>query len=305
MRGLLAGLLLVLAVVLAVAFAGRASAQTTLETPLVVGDQLFFVYDTSGPRVAFVNLSNPSAEAVELEVSFYPFGGGRPEARFALGPFANHVVNPLDVAGVAGTRGMIVVTPVAGPESAQPIVPPAPLAGTFTQANTTAGAAFGGNPVGRLAVLASGERAAPGAPVDGTTVRYQRFTPPALTIATYYDPTTLDPPEVDGNRVILVTFEDGYGARFDPVAPATARNLDWVFFDNEGGEVGRGGALATAMILDRSLRDLAAPRTLTSSGKAFFAYDTSGGGNVFGFFLQSLAAFGAGEHMPAVAEFPG
>jgi hypothetical protein len=86
------------------------------------------------------------------------------------------------VDGVDGTFGLAVVTPVSGPASAQAIVPAAPLAGSFTQANTSAGAAFGGNAIGRLAVTGSGSRAAPGSDVDGAAVRYQRFTPSALVI---------------------------------------------------------------------------------------------------------------------------
>lgn len=295
-RGIAAGLALVV-----LGAAAQARAQETVGTPEAVGDQLFFFYDASGPRTAFLNVANPSDLPVDVELSFYPSSGGRLELRFVLGAWANRIVNPGDTSGVGGTLGLAVMTPVAGPTSSQPIVPGAPLAGSFTQANATAGAAMGGNAIGRLAVGGNGARAVPGATVDGTSVRYQRFTPPVLAIPTYFDPTTLDPPGMDGNRVILITFDDSYGDRYDPVAPAG--QLSWALYDAEGGEVARGGQ-AASMVLATSLQALAGGATLDSSGKAYFQYDTGQNGNVFGLFVQSLAAFGAGERMPAVGSFP-
>lgn len=278
-----------------------AGAQSTVDTPEAVGDQLFFFYDASGPRAAFLNVANPSDIPVDLEISFYPSTGGRQESRSTLGAWANLVVEPSGVPGVGGTFGLAVVTPVSGPTSAQPIVPAQPLAGSFTQANTTGGAAFGSNAIGRLAVNASGIRAAAGSDVDGASVLYQRFTPSVLAIPTYFDPTTLDPPENDGNRVILITFEDSYGSRYDPVSPSGS--LAWALFDGGGAEVAR-GAQSASMVLSTSLQALAGGNALASSGKAFFEYDTGQTGNVFGLFQQSLAAFGAGDRMPAVGTFP-
>ena len=185
-----------------------ARAQSTLWVPDVVGDQLFFVYNDGSPRATFLNVANPSATAVDLEVSFYPDAGERVLVRIPLGAWGNRVINPAAVGGVAGTSGLAVITPVDGPASSTPIVPPEPLAGSFTLANVVGESAFGGNALGRFAVDGAGRRAARGNRVDGTTIRYQRFSPPAMAIPTYYDPRTLDPPEDDGNRVIVVAFED-------------------------------------------------------------------------------------------------
>lgn len=287
----------------ALVFPGPVRAQSTVATPAAIGDQLFFVYDATAPRTSFLNVANPSAAAVDLEVSFYLASGARLETRFLLGAWANRIINPGEIEGVAGSLGLAVVTPVDGPASTLPIVPDAPLAGSFTLANTNAGAGFGGNAVGRLAVDGAGNRAAPGTPVDGATVRYQRFAPPALAIPTYYDPRSLDPPEDDGNRVIVVTFEDSYEGRFDPVDPSGS--LSWALYDSSGRSVARSDQQAS-LLLSTSLQDLAGNALLDSSGKVYFAYDApqESPGNVFGMFLQSLQSFGAGERMPAVARFP-
>ena len=279
-------------------------AQPSVPVPAALGDQLFFVYDIVGPRTTFLNISNPSAEGVSLEVSFYPTSGPPRQERVALMPWGNRILNPRGIEGLAGSRGLAVVTPVAGQDSSLPVVPAAPLAGSFTLANSGAGSAFGGNALGRLAVDAQGIRGLPGSFVDGQSIRYQLFAPAAITIPTYYDPRSLDPPEEDGNRVILVAFSDFYGDRYTPIEPEG--DLSWAIYDSVGTSIAREDRRAS-FFFSTSLQALAGNAVLDSSGKVYFAYDApeGEGGNVFGLFSQSLQSFGAGERMPAADGIPG
>src|SRR5262249_12487240 len=141
----------------------------------------------------------------------------------------NRVYDPTVLA--PGVRGLIVATPVAGPDDHRPVVPPAPLLGNYTLANLELGSAFGGNALARRAV--SGDvPAPPGSIVDGVATGYQLIDPAQLAIPVYYDPGTLGPPEFDGNRLLLAAFIDQYeGGQFS-ITPRPG-SVDASFFDNE------------------------------------------------------------------------
>lgn len=294
-----------LAGALALSLASLAQAQTTIDTPSVSGDQLLFFYDAREGRVPFLSVSNPSDSPVEIAVAFYPASlvSRVGTASFTVPPAGNVVIDPTsaDVAGGAanGNAGLAVVTPVAS-GTTQATVPPKPLTGGFTLANTTLAAAFGENAFGRLAVNGSGQHASAGATVNGSPVRYQRFAPEVLEVPVHFNPQTLAQASDDGNRIVLASFTDQYGAQFD-VAPATD-NAPAVFFDASGFEVATGTAAINGVLLT-DLQALAGATTLAKSGKVFIDV-TPGSGNVFGIFSQSLGTFASGQRMPAVSSVP-
>lgn len=281
-------------------------AQETIRTPDVTGDQLIFFYDNRTDRGAFFSFSNPSDTQLMVEIAFYPENLAQRLGQevVTLGPAANVVVDPTMAAGgvAAGQAGLAVVTPVDGPDTRHPIVPAAPLTGSFSVVNTVLGAGFGENPFARRAVLSSGGLAAPGAAVDGTSVLYQRFVPDVLTVPVYFNPADLGPASNDGNRVVLVAFNDQYGQNFD-VAPL-AETFHASIFDTAG-ELLVATDVAVSGILLTDLQSLAGAVPLSSSGKVFFA--TGDGGdtaNRFGVFSEALGTFAAGQRMPAVDVVP-
>lgn len=161
-----------------VAAAVRVASQTTVGMPQATGDQLLFFYDARDRRAPFLMVANPSDEAVTIEVVFY----GRDlqeldrEDRI-LAAAGNVVIDPTstEYEDVRGSAGIAVITPIGGPVARQPVVPPAPLAGSYTLANTALRNAFGSTALGRRAVDAEGVPAEPGSTVDGVAVRYQRL----------------------------------------------------------------------------------------------------------------------------------
>lgn len=283
-----------------------AHAQTTIPVPGTSGDQLIYFYDARTDRVPFLAVANPSETPVVVEVAFYPqdLGSRLGEQVYTLPGGGNVVIDPTSasVAGgvAAGNAGLAVVTPIASETDSHPVVPPVPLTGGYTLANTTLAAAFGENPYGRLAVGGNGSRAAAGAQVDGNAVKYQRFTPSVLMVPVYDNPQTLAPPADDGNRVIIASFTDSYGAQFDigpgsDTPPAT-------FCDSGGFEVATGAPEVSGVLLT-DLQAIAGSATLSSSGKLFLDVN-AGTGSVFGVFSQSLGTFAAGQRMPAVDSVP-
>ncbi|MBM4245218.1 MAG: hypothetical protein FJ148_15620 [Deltaproteobacteria bacterium] len=282
-----------------------AAAQTTVPAPDVSGDQLLFLYDARTDRVPFLLVSNPADEAVVVEVAFYPadLSSRLGSAVIELGSAANEIIDPTTFAGgvANGNAGLAVVTPVASAGNLQPIVPPRPLIGGFTLANLALGAGFGQNPFARFAVTGGGQPAAPGSNVDGSSVRYERFTPGVLAIPAYFNPDTLSSPQNDGNRVLLAAFTDQYGVPFD-VDPLTT-GYTATFFNAGGLKITEQAGQLTG-VLPSDLQALAGSANIGgSSGKVFFSVD-AGNGNVFGLFAQSVGTFAAGQSMPAVAAVP-
>lgn len=296
--------LMALALGLLAVLRGASSAQT-IGVPDVSGDQLLYFYDARTSRVPFLSVANPSDETLFIDVAFYPqdlasrLGGGVIE----IGPAANRVIDPTsDFGGAAnGNAGLAVFTPIQAFDDPTPVVPPEPIVGGFTLANTQLGSGFGENPFARLAVTSSGARAAPGATVDGSAVSYERFAPEILTIPVYFNPQTLGSPESDGNRVVLVSFADEYGTPFE--LSGRSDTAEAYFFDASGFALTT-TSVAVEGVLATSLQAIAGgPNVLSGSGKVFFDVDP-GSGSTFGLFSQSLGTFASGQRMPEVFAIP-
>jgi hypothetical protein len=295
----LAGMMLLLGV------ARGASAQGTIVVPDVRGDQLLFVYDARAARTSFLLLSNPGDQPVTVEVALYPatLASRLGTTTLTLESAGHVVIDPGTIAGgaAAGNAGLAVVTPIVAAGNATPVVPSVPLSGSFTLANTALQSAFGENAFGRLAVTSGGARAAAGSTVDGGSVHYQRIAPAVLAIPLYFSPPTLGPVENDGNRIVIASFADQYSGAFS-VTPADA-NLDAAFFDGGGVRIAERSLTASGVLLTDLQSVAGAERTLTSSGKVFFAIDAPGA-NVIGVFAQSLGTFASGQRMAAVTAVP-
>lgn len=297
--------LLMPALLASLAAAPGAAAQSTIEVPDVRGDQLLFVYDARPSRTSFLLVSNPGDTAVTVEVALYPasLASRLGATTITLAPAGHVVIDPGSVSegAVAGNAGLAVVTPVAGDGNPTPVVPPVPLGGSFTLANTALASAFGENAFGRLAVTSGGARAAAGSTVDGGSVRYQRIAPAVLTVPVYFSPPTLGPAENDGNRVVLAAFSDRHQGGFSIAAADAA--IDAVFFDASGVRVAERSLTVSGVLLS-DLQSVAGPeRALTSSGKAFFAIDAPGA-SVLGVFSQSLGTFASGHRMASASGVP-
>lgn len=282
-----------------------AGAQSTIAVPDVRGDQLLFVFDARPSRVSFLLLSNPGDAPVTVELALYPasLASRLGATSITLAAAGHAVIDPGSVAGGAGAgnAGLAVATPIAGQGDPTPVVPPVPLTGSFTLANTALASAFGENAFGRLAVTSGGARAAAGSIVDGGSVKYQRIAPAVLAIPVYFAPATLGPVENDGNRVVLAAFADRYAAGFS-LAPADAA-VDAVFFDGGGVRVVERSLTVSGVLLS-DLQSVAGPdRALSGSGKAFFAIDAPGA-SVLGVFSQSLGTFASGHRMASAPALP-
>jgi hypothetical protein len=286
---------------------GHARAQQVIAAPGTSGDQLLFFYDATPGRTLFLVVSNLSPAEVTLEIAWYAQDLGRRVAtqRQTLAVGANVVLDPSQVEGVSGNAGITVVTPIVPGTDGRPVVPEpvndslasaptGPLVGGFTLADLSTGSAFGQNPLARVAVTADGKRAAPGSIVDGTTVRYQRIAPDALTIPFYFNPSTAG----FTNRAILGAFEDRYSGDNFSIGPVSV-DLQAALIDSAGADVASSSITVTGVRFT-DVQTLADATPLTSSGKVVFGTTSplADNSNLLGLMSQSLGTFAVGQGLP-------
>lgn len=297
-----------LLVLMGICLAGvDARAQSKIAAPGTSGDQLLFFYDATSGRTPFLVVSNLSPSPLTLDIAWYPQDLGRRLAtqRQTLAAGANVVLDPSQVQGVNGNAGITVVTPIVEGTEGRPVVPEpvndtlasapsGPLVGGFTLADLSTGSAFGQNPLARVAVTADGKRAAAGSVVDGTTVRYQRIAPDALTIPFYFNPTTAG----FTNRAILGAFEDRYATDSFGIGPASV-DLQVGLIDATGADVASSSITVTGVQFT-DVQTLADATPLTSSGKVVFGTTSPlpESANLLGLMSQSLGTFSVGQGLP-------
>lgn len=304
LRTRIAALLVLAATCLA---GGEARAQSLIAAPGTSGDQLFFFYDATPGHTLFLVVGNISQSSLTLEVDWYSQDlSQRLAQQFqVLAAGANVILDPGQVQGVAGNAGLTVVTPVMSATDPRPVVPSvfretlaaAPsgsLIGGFTLADLSANSAFGQNPLARVAVDAAGNRAAAGAIVDGTAIRYQRIAPEALFIPFYFNPSggTLT------NRAFVGAFEDRYAASGFSIGPVSL-TLGAALLDANGANFATGN-LAVDGVAITTLQALAGGASFTSSGKVFLGVSNAlpANANLMGLMSQSLGTFAVGQGMP-------
>ena len=122
-----------------------------------------------------------------------------------------------------------------------------------------------------------------------------------LSVPTFFNPQALAPPEADGNRLLLVSFTDQYGPRFE-VSPQSVY-LRVRIFTSSGLSLPTGG-LNVAGVRSTSLQALVIdPGSLNSSGKVYLS-PLALPENLFGLFSQSLGTFASGQRLPSVSSVP-
>jgi len=305
---------------------GLARAQQQFEglppAPGTSGDQLLFFYDVRPDRQTFLSVGNTSPQTgITLEIVFYSqeFDARIAEQVIVVPGGGATIIDPTQAQGVSGNAGLATVTPIVSESDHTPVVPPRPLQGSFTIVNTTLGAGFGDNAFGRLALQGApgaGQfpRANAGDAVDGQNTFYQGIQPnpqgtPSLTLPAYFNPETLAPPDVDGNRVLLAAFRDEYAA---PVGPGNSprfnlrsiTNSSLVSFYNSGNGqriVTNRQVSVSGVELD-SLQSLAGLDSFTSGGRLELTVGAfnSAQESFFGTYSQSLGTFAGGARLVPV-----
>jgi len=281
------------------------------------GDQLMFFYDTTTDHTTFMTVGNTNVTGIVIETVFYSSATlQRVAERVSVIPAGGaEVIDPTTVTGVPGTAGIALVTPIVSEITHTPTVPVRPLVGGFTIVNVPLGSGTGQNPFGRLALVAGGgvqPRAAAGATPDGIAVIYQNINPgqpaPSLTLPVYFNPTTLAPPEQDGNRVFLASFTDQYAAPVGPSAEARFnivpinRSASATFFNGSTGTAILTTATPVSGVRFDTLQNLAGGATLDTAGRLELNVpaQTTGFDNFFGMASQSLGTFSVGQRLVPV-----
>jgi hypothetical protein len=294
----------VIGLVCGLAVAASEVPSPAVDVPEPSGDQLIFYYDATEGHASFLGVSNPANAEVMVEVAVYPGDLGTPIATqvVKIPAGGDQLFDPSASFGgmVAGHAGLIVVTPV-GDDHMTPIVPPKPLAGVFTIADTASGSAFGESPMARMAVTGD-NRASAGDEVDGNTVSYEKFTPKVLMVPSFFGVSTAGDQTTGTDQVIVVAFDDKYGTPFRIAAANSTPKLDVQICTHDAGPLAP-LQIDLPAILSKSVADLAGGTAPTSSGNVFLTVEQPPD-NVFGLFRQAVGSFAAGQRLPATDAVP-
>lgn len=286
------------------------------------GDQLLFLYDARAGRTTFLAVANPNDGPVVVEIVFYAqdFLSRLAESVVTIPARGVRVIDPTGPAFgfVPGNAGLASVTPIASDGDHTPVVHPAPLVGAFTIVNLALGAGFGQNPFARLAVSGAARATPPAGgtlAVDGAAARYQPITPPrsprssgstapSLTVPVHFNPQTLSPAELDGNRLFLASFRDAYAA---PVGPGgaprlllvpEARVVAFTLYDQAGTALLADGATMVSGVELATLQSLAGGLVLDRPGRVELRLVPFDGLSVLGLFSQAVGTFAVGQRLP-------
>jgi hypothetical protein len=273
------------------------AARAASEQPDGSGDQLVFFYDARDGFTTFLNLHNLGDTGLEVQLDLYgPDLGDAVRETFPLAAGATRTVDVglLRTRGVPASAGAAFATAVD--ESGAAVVSRA-LGGSFTVANLATGSAWGAAAAARRAITASDPATAPapGARIDGSAIRLRELRPRHVALPVFYDPATLEPAELGGNQLLLLSFDDLAGAV--PTAATTTWTLDARRSNGErlaANPVSATGVLVTHLdeVLGDDARGAAGSITFSASG---------GAGNRLVFFTESLGTFATGYLLPPVA----
>jgi hypothetical protein len=265
------------------------------------GDQLIYVYDARDGFTTFLNLHNASDAELVVSLLLYGPDFGTPftdTVTLAAGTTRTLDVGEMRDRGLPAQFGVAFAT-VVDP-AGRPIVTRS-IAGNFTVANLTTGSAWGAHAAARAAVeLTASGIVTPdaGVPIDGETVLLRAIRPDRVSLATYYDPATLQDPEQGGNQLIFVSFNDVPGESFSAEAATTRWRLTARRNDGEplAAEAYVAGGVDVSH-LEAVLGEEAAGR----AGSVLFTADPSGAYNRLVFFTEALGTFATGYLLPHVA----
>ena len=265
------------------------------------GDQLVFYYDARDGFTTFLNLHNPGD--TDLTVSIAAYGPELASPFNDLVTLAPGTTRTIDIAelkdrGLPAQLGVAFATPVDG--SGQPIVTRS-IAGNFTVANLATSSAWGAQAAARAAVqlTASGVSSpAVGTPIDGESVLLRAIRPDRLSLATYYDPDTLQSPEQGGNQIIFLSFNDVPGDAFTAEAASTRWTL--TARRNDGQSLGA-DEVDVSGVQVKHIEELLGEEAGGAAGSILFSAGASGAYNRLVFFTESLGTFATGYLLPHVA----
>jgi hypothetical protein len=128
-------------------------------------------------------------------------------------------------------------------------------------------------------------------------------------VPTYYDPASLSDVDHDGNRIVLIAFQDRYeGGAWTGIAPPDpAPMVKPRFCSREHGALA-GPEVQVSGVHLSDLETLAGTSLDGSSGSAFFEADQdfldAAGGSLLGVFSQALGHLGAGHRLAATTKVP-
>lgn len=260
------------------------------------GDQLLAYFDARDGFTSFVNVANTGEQPLLVRIDLRG-ADLRPVLSWSelLGAQATRTIDvgALRDSGLAAEPGLAVVTAI---EDAGAAIASDALAGNFTVASLRLGSAWGAPAIARRAHLAATGGAAPvGTRVDGTNVVLAPLRPAAVELATYHAASTLERPELGGNQVIFVSFDDVAGALPD-LAPAAMR---WVVeAARHDGTVIEAAAVDTDGVEVAHLEELLGRDAVDASGRLELVARTPSADNRLVFFAQSLGSFATGYLLP-------
>jgi len=265
------------------------------------GDQLVFYYDAREGFTTFLNLHNPGDAQIAVGIAAYGPDFGEPFTdlvTLAPGTTRTLDISELKDRGLPAQFGVAFATPVDG--SGQPVVTRS-IAGNFTVANLATSSAWGAHAAARAAVqlTASGVAPAPlGAAIDGEAVLLRAIRPDRVSLATYYDPDTLQAPEQGGNQIIFLSFNDVPGDEFAAEAASTRWSL--TARRNDGQSLSASEVDVSGVAV-KHLEEVLGEQAGGAAGSVLFTAGASGAYNRLVFFTESLGTFATGYLLPHVA----
>lgn len=266
--------------------------------PHARGDQLVFFFDAGAAATSFLNVANEGDEPLDILLRFYSSDFSASVELMATIP--NGGTRTFDVGALRSEglpEGRGVAFAVAVDEAGRPIASHA-LAGNLTVANLATNSAWGAPAVARVAVQSSaGDEYVPagrGDRVDGTTVFFEPLRPKNADLAVYYDPATLEAPELGGNRIIFVSFDDST----DPLAMRAGQATWRLAGSRSDGTTTTADAYATSGVEATHLAALAGARVDGAAGTLHFEVEGSSDSNLMVYFVESLGTFATGYPLP-------
>lgn len=274
----------------------REASSGSKQVPHARGDQLVMFFDASAGATSFLNIGNEGDVALDVLVRLYSADFGvfvdNTETIPARGTRTVDVGSFLSTGLPAGPG---VALAVAVDSAGQPVVSQA-LAGNLTIANLGTLSAWGAPAAARAAVRsADGASADVGERVDGRNIFFEPLRPATADLSVYYDPSTLEPAELGGNRVILVSFDD---LPANPLA-AAAGEVTWRFDGTRSdGSPTSEGAHSSSGVDATDLEALVGSEVLGSAGSLHLWVDPDSQSNRFAYFVESLDTFATGYSLP-------
>lgn len=265
------------------------------------GDQLAFYYDARSGFTTFLNVHNAGESPLTVSLVLYGPDFGDPFTdvlALAAGSTRTIDVAELRGRGLPAQYGIAFATAVDG--AGRPVVS-RNLAGNFTVANVVTSSGWGAAAAARTAVLlGSGGVTTPalGAAIDGESVLLRAIRPDRVSLAAYYDPATLASPELGGNQLIFLSFNDVPGEAFAAEAAVTRWSL--VARRNDGQAFSPPELDVIGVQVDH-LESVLGAQARGAAGSILFSAGASGAYNRLVFFTESLGTFATGYLLPRVA----